>query len=155
MMLEARPPAGPVVGLTAQLRAPVDKVFAAWTRADLLEKWFFAEAGYRTHDVQVELAELGAYQMVITPADGGEATRIHGHFVEVEPGERLVYTWTGACAEEQYWTLVTVSFEASDTGGTNLTLGHGVFRTDADRAMHEQGWLACLTALDALVGGDA
>ena len=154
-MLEARAPAGPVVGLTAQMRAPVDKVYAAWTRPELLRKWFFAEAGYRTHDVEVELAELGAYQIVITPTDGGDPTKIHGHFVEVEDGKRLVYTWTGACAQEQYWTLVTATFEASEGGGTSLTLGHGVFRSDADRVMHEQGWLACLTALDAMLDGDA
>lgn len=153
-MLETRAPTGPVVGLTANFRAPPDKVFAAWTEPRLLEKWFFAEAGYRTHDVVVELAPLGAYQLVITPGDG-ESTRIHGNYVQVEPGERLVYTWTGACADEQYWTMVDAVFEPTEDGGTRVRLSHGVFRTDADRAMHEQGWFACISALNGLLDSEA
>lgn len=151
MMLETVGPTGPVVGLSADFRAPRDKVFATWTQPGLIEKWFFAEAGYRTHDVQVKLEALGPYQIVVDPPDGGEPTRIHGHFVEVFGEERLVYTWTGACADEQYWTLVTATFSDKDGGGSRLELSHGVFRTDADRAMHEQGWLACLASLDRML----
>ncbi len=150
MMLETGSPTGPVVGLSADFRAPRDKVFAAWTQPALLEKWFFAEAGYRTHDVQMDLAALRPYQIVVTPP-AGDSTRIRGNFVEVVPGERLVYTWTGACAGEQYWTLVNATFEDADGAGSRVRLNHGVFRTDSDRAMHEQGWFACIAALDRLL----
>ncbi|MEM6989259.1 MAG: SRPBCC domain-containing protein [Myxococcota bacterium] len=150
MMLETGAPTGPVVGLSAEFRAPRGKVFDAWTQPALLSKWFFVEAGYRTHDVIVDLAPLRPYQIVVTP-DAGESTRIHGTFVQVVPGERLVYTWTGACADEQYWTLVNVTFADKEGGGSRVELDHGVFRTDADRAMHEQGWFACVSGLDRLL----
>lgn len=151
MMLETGSPTGRVVGLTAEFRAPANRVFEAWTTPPLLEKWFFAEAGFRTHDVKVELAPLGAYQIVVTPPDGGDATRIHGNFVQIEQGQRVVYTWTGACAGEQYWTMVDAAFESKPDGGSRVLLNHGVFRTDSDRAMHEQGWFACIAALDNLL----
>jgi len=154
MMLQMRAPTGPVVSLTAEFRAPRDKLFAAWTTPALLCKWFFAEAGYRTHDVQMDLRPLSPYQLVITPVEGGEPTRIHGNMVQVEPNARLVYTWTGACAGEQYWTMVDVVFEDNPDGGSRIGLSHGVFRTDADRAMHEQGWMACVAALGTLVDAD-
>lgn len=150
MMLETRSPTGRVVGLSAEFRAPADRVFEAWTTPSLLEKWFFAEAGFRTHDVAVELAPLGPYQIVVSPPDG-EPTRIRGNFVQVEPGQRLVYTWTGACADEQYWTMVDAGFESKPDGGSRVRLSHGIFRTDSDRAMHEQGWLACIAALAELL----
>ncbi len=152
MMIERGPPEGPVVGLTARFRAPRAKVFDSWTRPELIERWFFVEPGFRTHDVETKLEPLGAYQIVITSTDGSDPTRIHGHFVEVAPGESLTYTWTGACANEQYWTLVSVRFE-DDPDGSRIVLDHGVFREDADRAMHEQGWLACLATLERLVDG--
>jgi uncharacterized protein YndB with AHSA1/START domain len=155
MVLEQGDPAGPVVSLVSTFRAPVDKVYAAWTTPEILREWFFAEAGFETRDVAVALEPLGAYQIVVAPTDGGEPTRIRGHFVDIDPGRSLVYTWTGACADEQYWTLVTVRFEPGEAGeGARLTLDHGVFRTDADRVMHEQGWLACIASLGGLLEGE-
>ena len=32
--------------------------------------------------------------------------------------------------------------------GTELELSHGVFETQEDRDLHEQGWFACITCLD-------
>jgi uncharacterized protein YndB with AHSA1/START domain len=154
MMLQALPPAGPVVGLVATFRAPRDEVFETWTNPDLIRKWFFAEAGFRTDAVEVEVAPLGRHRIVITPSDGGDATTIRGNFIEVTPGRRLVYTWTGTCAEEQYWTLVSVAFEDAADGSSRIELTHGVFRTDADRAMHEHGWLTCVAALGRLLESD-
>lgn len=150
-MLQERDPTGPVVAFTARFRAPRDKVFEAWTTPAILQKWFFSEAGFTTSDVEVALQPLGPYQLVITPVDGGEATRIHGNFVDIQADRHLTYTWTGACAGEQYWTLVNVRF-ADDGDGSRIELDHGVFWTDADRAMHEQGWLACISSLSSLLG---
>jgi uncharacterized protein YndB with AHSA1/START domain len=151
MLITSESSTGPAVALSCSLRAPRPKVFRTWTDPSLLSKWFFAEEGFRTHDVTVDLRPLGAYQIVVSPVDGGDPTRIHGHYVDVEPDRALTYTWTGACADEQYWTLVNVRFDEAADGGTRLSLTHGVFRTDADRAMHEQGWFACLSSLERCV----
>jgi uncharacterized protein YndB with AHSA1/START domain len=147
MMITSEGPEGPAIELVARFRAPRNKVFRAWTEAELLRKWFFAEEGFVAREVAVDLQTLGAYSIVIEPPDGGAPTRISGHYLDIVPDQALTYTWTGACADEQYWTLVRVRFD-EDAEGSSLRLTHGVFQSDRDRAMHEQGWLSCLACLD-------
>lgn len=39
-----------------------------------------------------------------------------------------------------------------ETGGSRLTLTHGVFENEEDRVMHEQGWVGRMSQLYALLG---
>lgn len=75
--------------------------------------------------------------------------------IEVRPAERLTYTWTGARADERPRTLVTARFSDTPDGGAALDLSRGVFHSDADRTMHEQGWFGCLTGPGHLAEPDA
>ena len=147
MMISNEGKEGPAIQLTAHLGAPRERVFAAWTHPELVREWFFAEEGFEVSEATIDLQPLGAYGIVVEVA-GSSPTRIHGNYLEIVANESLSFTWTGACAGEQYWTLVRVRFEQSSAGGTNLKLTHGVFQNDRDRAMHEQGWLSCLEGLD-------
>ena len=149
MMIDSKGSTGPVIRVTTTMRAPRDKVYKAWTDPDLLKKWFFAEAGFATEEAETDLRPQGAWALKVVNQETGDSTNLYGHYAEVEPGERLAYTWTGACAGEQYWTLVTVWFRHGEGGkGTELELSHGVFETQEDRDLHEQGWFACITCLD-------
>lgn len=150
MMIETRGIEGPVVDTVTRFRAPREKLFKIWTEPALIAKWFMALPGYLPPLVELTLAELGPWKIVVRPEPDAGHSIIPGHFFQVVAG-RLVYTWTGACADEQYLTLVRVAFESTPDGGSTLLLEHGVFRTDLDRAMHEQGWLSCLSLLERFV----
>jgi uncharacterized protein YndB with AHSA1/START domain len=150
MMISNANDAGPVVNFTAQFRAPREKLYRTWTEPDLLRKWFFADEGMRCAVAEMNLQALGPWKIAIEPLAGGDATVIYGHFIEVVPAQKLSYTWTGACADEQYWTLVTAQFD-EDGKGSRILLTHGVFQTEADRAAHEQGWVGCLSQLERLL----
>lgn len=155
MKIETTGTAGPVVGLTARFRVPKERLFDAWTQPESIEKWFFAEAGYRTHDVELTLAPLGSYRIVVSPDDDAEPTIIRGNFIEIIPGVRLAYTWSGTSPDGEYWTLVSADFGDAPDGGSEIELVHGVFRSDVHRALHEQGWLACFSGLQKLLEGGA
>jgi uncharacterized protein YndB with AHSA1/START domain len=151
MMISQAGAVGPVATLTVDFRAPRDKLFRTWTEPDLLRKWFYAEDGMESFLAEMDLRPLGAWKLGIRPLSREGETIIYGHFIEVKPGERLAYTWTGACAREQYWTLVNARF-LDQGAGSRLELTHGVFADDADRAAHEAGWFGCLGQLERFLG---
>lgn len=141
-------PDGPVVRLSSTFDAPVERVWVAWTTPAQIAKWFFAGEGYESTNITSELVELGDFTIDVRPPEG-DVTEIRGHHVEVDAPHRLISTWRGTTADEQYWTLVDVRIDPTDGGGSRLTLTHGMFKTDSDRALHEQAWLLCLQALGA------
>ena len=72
-----------------------------------------------------------------------------GHYLEVDPPRRLVYTfvWEEPDPDDQE-TVVTLSL--SDHGdGTKLVLDHGPFSTQARYELHQAGWRETLDRLAA------
>ena len=145
MEIETGGPDGPVVSLSATFAAPVSRVWAAWTDPEQIARWFFASDGYSTNNVTSDLAELGRFTIDVRPPEG-DVTEIRGFHIEVSPPDRLISTWRGTMSDEQYWTLVDVRIEPLD-GGARLSLVHGMFECDSDRALHEQAWLSSLQSL--------
>ena len=68
---------GAVVQATIEFRAPRDKVYKAWTEAEILQKWFFVEQGFEPHDVHVDLRTLGSWSIPISHPDGATETVIY------------------------------------------------------------------------------
>jgi uncharacterized protein YndB with AHSA1/START domain len=150
-MINSEGTQGPAIKLVSTFRAPRDKVFRTWTDPELIKKWFFAQEGYRTTVAEIELQPLGAWKLrVESDEHPDDPTIIYGNFLEVRRGELLTYSWTGACAGEQYWTLVTVRF-SDDGPGSRIDLAHGVFHDEQDRTLHEQGWFGCIEPFGRLV----
>src|SRR5438552_15772487 len=81
----------------------------------------------------------------------GSGVSVSGHFLEVRPPERLVYTWRweGAFAEMPE-TLVTRELCGSDNE-TSLTLHHDNFADLGLRQQHRSAWISACDRLDRLV----
>jgi len=85
-----------------------------------------------------------------TPA-GGAPVAVSGQFVEVDPPDRLVYTWCWEGAfTEMPPTLVSLQLEGS-AEETLLTLRHENFVDVALRHQHRSGWISACDRLDRLV----
>lgn len=135
-----------------EIRASPERVYAAWTRPEILPTWFGPRSGGRLQIDRFEPQVGGAYDVTMVFADGDRA-RMTGEYRELDPPRRIAMTWrwdeSGAPSEE---TLVTVDLVPTETG-TALTLVHARFATPAMRDQHQSGWGPLLQRL-ALVLAD-
>jgi glutathione S-transferase len=145
-------PPVPRVEVTTIIRAPRERVFDAWLSAERLGRFLCAGDTHVAH-VEVDARVGGSFHVVMASERGRSDHR--GRYVEIEPPERLRFTWMSA-ATGGAATMVTVTFEAVDEG-TRLTLIHVGLPDDTAVARHESGWqsivLKCRDACAAAAEG--
>src|SRR6516225_322534 len=80
------------IELQRRFRASPERVFRAWTQPVALREWW-CPPGWIAGDIEVDLRVGGAYRIAMTRPAGGAPVAVSGQFLEVDPPERLVYTW--------------------------------------------------------------
>jgi len=93
------------------VRAPVERVFEIWTRADELMRWW-GPRGVECVGAEVELRVGGSYRLGNRFPDG-RVVWIVGAFEAVEPPNKLIYSWRLEPGPERF-ERVTVRFEPRD-----------------------------------------
>ncbi|WP_341896465.1 SRPBCC domain-containing protein [Ferrovibrio terrae] len=144
--MTAPAPVAPSLTLKRRIKAPPEKVFAAWTQPQLMRQWF-APAHAATLEVDCDLRIGGRYRVLMHVEDDGRDHEASGVYREIVPHERLVFTWTWLNRPEEGETLVTLHFRPDD-GHTLFTLTHERFASEQLRDEHSNGWSG---ALDKLV----
>jgi len=129
-------------------RAPLARVWDAWTKPEEMRHWMGPADGVRPADVTSDLRRGGRYRIVMYPASG-ESHRVSGEYREVVPQKKLVYTWAWESTPERE-SLVTVEF-LPNGAGTDVVLTHERFFDRDARNRHGQGWGVCLDRLAGLV----
>jgi uncharacterized protein YndB with AHSA1/START domain len=132
--------------LSWTLRAPRERVFRAWTDPRELEKWFCPSDAMKVKVNELDLRAGGRYHLEIS-SPAGELFRLSGVYRQVQPPEKLVYTWRwGDWAPHEPDSLVTVEFH--DRGGsTEVVLTHEALPTPQRLERHREGWGGCLDHL--------
>jgi len=139
----------PSLTLKRRLKAPPAKVYAAWTDAAQLVRWF-GPANVTVVSAEADARVGGRYRIVMRTADGEEHD-VGGIYQEVVPNQKLVFSWAWRSTPERE-SRVTVAVKA-DGDGTWLTLTHEQFFDDESRQRHEQGWTGTLNKLEAYFNG--
>jgi len=141
------PSAALAVVVRRTIRAPVERVFEAWTSPEQLLRWW-GPASVHCSAAEVDLRVGGRYRIANVLPEG-RVLWIVGEFELVAPPHKLVYTWSlepappeTSAAQER----VTVRFEHR-ADATEVIVVHERIATPAMRAGHEQGWLGCLDGL--------
>jgi len=149
--------------LTLQIRrtfaAPREKVFAAWTERDQLEKWMCKDVA--SHSVihhELDVRAGGRYRMEVRDSERGEVYWGQGVYREVKPPEKLVFSWAwtkdkpdGASLHpNDPETVVTVEFFARGNS-TEVVLTHTLFATAPVRDMTDVGWNGCFDVLEQVL----
>ena len=154
-MTQSAPQTGITLSMSKTINAPRERVFAAWTQPELLRKWWGAHESFSAPIAEVDLRVGGKYRLgMLEP--GKDAPYVsYGVYREVNPPERLVFTWAfeKMPGDDSDFvpaeTLVTVEF--IDKGGaTEVVLTHEQFPDEHMRDEHQQGWDGCLEGLDRL-----
>jgi uncharacterized protein YndB with AHSA1/START domain len=111
--------------VTRVFDAPPRLVFKAWAEADLFRRWWVPKnAGIELLACEMDVCTGGAYRLQFAAGDNGTMT-FHGKYLEVVPGERIV--WTNE--EEEGGAVTTVTF--TDHGGQTLLTFHELYPTAA------------------------
>ena len=128
------------------IAAPREKVFRAWTRPELLKRWF-PPGGFEAAPTDVDLRTGGTYRWGVRQLPDGEPFWATGTFEEVDPPKRLVFSWIWSTRKDDQTTRVTIDFLDRD-GKTEIVLRHDRFPDVNMRNEHEQGWTHCLEQIE-------
>lgn len=107
--------------ISRTFNAPRTAVFAAWSSADRVKRWFSPET-YTVSDATVDMRAGGAFDVCMRAPDG---TRhwMRGKFVEVTPHSRLVFDSqvSDAAGDPLFTTRTKVDFSDAP-GGTQMDI---------------------------------
>lgn len=132
-----------VARLVLQLPVEPSAAYDAWTDANQLVQWFPQWA-------EMTVTVGGAFEI---GWDGYEGSW-QGSYLEVERPSRLVFTWLppeSVFPAGAYQTLVTLTFDETEAGGTAMTLEHSGFRDVDELEVQLQAWRGYLFALRAFL----
>lgn len=154
MSYDATPNSDRDLVLTRMINAPREKVFKAWTDAELLKQWF-APLPYTTPHAELDVRVGGANLIVMRGPDGNEFPN-RGVYLEIIENEKIVVTDASTKAwepSEKPFMTVILTFE--DVGGKTKYSALARHWSVADREAHEkmgfhEGWGICADQLEAL-----
>lgn len=137
------------------IRADRERVFAAWTRPELLQKWSAPKGMTIESGSSLDL-RVGGHWNVVMLEPNGTRHEAFGTYREVTPPERLVYThaWRRDEGGSSPETLLTVEFHA-EAGATRVVLTQTGFGSPQSRDGHSVGWNSALDNLEELFAGEA
>ncbi|HEY8947478.1 MAG TPA: SRPBCC family protein [Rhizomicrobium sp.] len=108
--------------VTRRFKGPARLVYKAWTTPELLLRWWAPESfGMSFLSCEIDLRVGGAVRFVFKHPASGEPMAFFGHYREVVPNQRLV--WTNEESEDG--SITTVTFE--EKGGETLVVVHDLY----------------------------
>lgn len=141
--------AKPSITLKRHIKAPPAKLFAAWTQAPQLARWFGPhETAPDTVKAELDVRVGGRFRVSFNAVDG-EYHEVGGTYREVVPDQRLQFTWAWHSTPERE-SLVTITV-VPDGEGSMLTLLHEQFFDEKAAEGHKHGWTGTLDKLEQYV----
>ena len=126
--------------VTRTFKAPARIVFEAWTKPELLKRWWAPRSyGMSFVSCEADVRTGGAYRFVFSHPDFDRPMAFFGRYLEVTPPSRLVWTNEEAGEDGQ---VTTVTFE--DSGGETRVVIHELYPSkealDGAVASGSTGW---------------
>jgi uncharacterized protein YndB with AHSA1/START domain len=105
--------------VTRTFNGPAHIVFAAWTKAELFQRWWTPKSfGMTIVSCEMDVRVGGGYRLMIRPPSAEHPMAFFGRYIEVTPNTRLI--WTNDEGGEGAGPVTTVTFEES--GGKTLVV---------------------------------
>ncbi len=137
------------IEITRQFDAPRDRVFAAWSTAERVARWFSPE-GCSVPRAEVDFRPGGVFSVVMRLPDGQD-TFSRGAFDEVSPPSRLVFTMEVEMGGRARFRVHTVVDFAAVGEQTRMTVRQSYELYDAEFASApagaREGWRTTLDKL--------
>lgn len=140
--------------VTRTFDGPARIVFDAWTKPELLQRWWAPKSyGLSFLSCEADFRTGGMYRFVFSHASSEKPMEFFGRYLEVTPHSRLV--WTNEEGGEG-GAITTVTFE--ERGGATLVVTHDLYAskealdaaiasgsTGAGSVSHSSNWTRCLS----------
>lgn len=129
------------------IKAPRDRVYAAWTDPEQLRQWFGPE-NVRTREIVAQTWVGGKFRWDLINPEGEEMT-VEGEYRELQRGRKIVFTWQWQDDEnwENHNSIVTIEL-ADAADGTEVRLLHERLPSEDSRDRHNEGWTSLLNKLE-------
>jgi uncharacterized protein YndB with AHSA1/START domain len=125
--------------ITRVFDAPRELVFKVWTNPDTMLGWWGPKLHPATQ-MQMDVRPGGKWRGCLTGVEDGRALWQHGVFKEVNPHDRLAFTFVWEEEGERgIETLVTIRF-TDENGRTRMDFHQTPFQSVAEREGHQGGW---------------
>lgn len=143
----------PEFSITRTFNAPCELVWRAWTEESELAQWLHP-FGVSTDSVSFDVRVGGHYAYTMTNDETGEEFPTGGVFLEVEPIDRLVFTWgeTGAPVEDA--PVITLVFNSQAPDRTELVFHLRGFKGNPGDGFVYDGWDEALTNFGRHLAGE-
>lgn len=139
----------PSLTIVRHLKASPSRVYAAWTRPELMAHWWGPDAG-PVLSAEADPRVGGNFRVVFQTLNG-ETHDCRGEYQQVEADRKLVFTWEWVTLPERR-SLVTIQLRPMDAG-TEMTFTHSQFIDEAARDGHRAGWTGAFQKLEAFIAG--
>lgn len=132
---------------------PRELVWAAWTEESELAQWL-RPFGVSTDSVSFDVRVGGHYAYTMTSNETGEKFPTGGVFLEVEPIDRLVFTWGEPGAPVETAPVITLTFTAQGAERTELKFHLRGFEGKPGDGFVYDGWDEALTNFGRHLAGE-
>jgi len=134
--------------LVRVLKAPRERVFAAWIDPKQASRWWLPQ-DCTPVSCKMDVRAGGGWHRRMRAPDGRVVTK-WGAYQEVTSPERLVFTYNTEYADGRIdpETLVSVTLEDLGQNRTRLTLRHERFWSESASIGHTGGWTGALNRLE-------
>lgn len=128
--------------------ATKERLFRAWTEPEQVTRWWTIGEGWRAEFAEIDLRVGGRFKVRNRPR-AGEPILITGEFLEVEPPDKLVYTWRFEPTNSEE-SVITVEFnEMGDQ--TEVSITHERLSREMGPSA-AAGWESALESLAQFIG---
>ena len=123
------------ITVATTIKAPIDRVWAAWNNPRDIEQWNTASPDWHTPRASVDLREGGSFRTRMEARDGSIGFDFEGTYTRIEPQRLIEYTMGDG-------RTVRVEFAAS-AGSTAV---REIFEAEDSHTIEQQrqGWQAIL-----------
>lgn len=131
-------------------KAPIEKIFTAFTNAEELKKWHSPE-GMIIPEAESVLQVGGEYFMTMQDESNAEKYTVRGVYKEVDVPNKIVFTWKWDWDVGGQDTIVTVVFKKLSETETQVNLTHTGFEGKSSRDEREKGWISTFNKLEQML----
>jgi uncharacterized protein YndB with AHSA1/START domain len=118
--------------------APAQAVFDAWTSEEVMRRWWHVGGDWETPVATVDLRIGGEVRVVMRNPHEGVEYGGGGVYTEIDPPNRLAFTWLWDRDRSQE-QLIVIDFEERD-GFTTVRFTHSNLWSEESVREHEDGW---------------